>query len=126
MVQVTLRQLVMRPQEIMGEIVILYLHPGTFSPSSPDQPSPASGSLLMHLLFFLIVYHSYLFLSIVSYTILTQLSSACCLELEAFTRCASWPGNSAHHGVTHIATLRIIANVQGNARGKMWTLVYTY
>ena len=61
-----------------------------------------------------------------SYTILTQLSSACCLELEAFTRCASGPGNSAHHGVTHIATLRIIANVQGNARGKMWTLVYTY
>ena len=80
----------------------------------------------MHPLFFLIVYHSYLFLSIVSYTILTQLSSACCLELAAFTRCASWPGNSAHHGVTHIATLRIIANVQGNARGKMWTLVYTY
>jgi hypothetical protein len=65
----------------------------------------------MHLLFFLmqflLLYHySYLFLSIVSYTILTQLSSACCLRLEAFTRCASWPGNSAHLGVTHIATLR--------------------
>jgi hypothetical protein len=52
--------------------------------------------------------------------------AACSLTLEAFTRCASWSGNSAHHGVTHIATSRIIANVQGNARGKMWTLVYTY
>ena len=58
MVQVTLRQLVMRPQEIMGEIVIPDLHPGTFSPFSPGPASPVSGSLLMHLLFFLIVYHS--------------------------------------------------------------------
>ncbi len=74
----------MRPQEIMGEIVILYLHPGTFLPSSPGPASPASGSLLMHLLFFLIVYHSYLFLSILSYTILYQLSSvARCLKLGA-------------------------------------------
>ena len=43
--QVTLRQLVMRPQEIMGEIVIPDLHPGTFSPSSPGPALPVSGSL---------------------------------------------------------------------------------
>ena len=85
MVQVTLRQLVMRPQEIVSEIVIPDLHPGTFSPSSPGPPSPVSGSLPGRLLFFSIVYHSYvLFLSILSYTILYQLSSvACCLMLEA-------------------------------------------
>ena len=59
-VQVSLRQLVMRPQEIMGEIVIPDLHPGTFSPSSPGPASPVSGSLPGRLLFFLIVYYPYL------------------------------------------------------------------
>ena len=36
---------------------------------------------------------------------------------------APWSEDPARAGGTPIATLRIIANVQGNARGKMWTLV---
>jgi hypothetical protein len=61
-VQVSLRQLVMRPQEIMCEIVILYLHPGTFSPSSPGPASPVSGSLPGRSLFCLAVHQLHIFL----------------------------------------------------------------
>ena len=81
-----------------------------------------------------------------SYTILTQLSSACCLELVAsgrshpelfltraahsvqdqwatihITSCAILIREASATGPSIVATFRIIANVQGNARGKICT-----